>query len=230
MALEPVIIQGITNEDIQRLLQQTVDTFGKRKGSGVLAFDTSYLYNFHPSDFEYIRQLNMVPRYEPDKVIEWHRILERWYNDQTVSEPFGRQIKPIQIVRQFDKIVNEGLEMIAQCLAGGGGAIFKYHALGEGEIEEPFAGDTVLADEINRVDVTQNVLGCSLSRDGSTLYIVGNHPITLEDADITETGVFDSMNKSQDNMLDHSVFPTAVNHDQGEDVQGSTTIVYMCGM
>jgi len=229
MTMQPVVLQGITQEDIQRILQQTVDKSGK-KGSGILAFDASYLYNFSPNDFVEVRKLNMLPRYKKGAVIEWHRILERWYNDQTVSEPFGRQIKPLNIVRQFDKVVNEGLEMVADCLTGGGDTLFKYHGLGDGAIEEPTAGDFKLVHEISRVDVTLNILGGSLSREGSTIYVVGNHPITLADADISETGVFDFKDATNDNMLDHSVFPSVVPHQQQEDVQGSTTIIYMCGV
>lgn len=231
MTTEPVQIQGITQEDIQRLIQTTVNEYGKKKGSGIFLFDTSYIYNFHKSDFSYIQKLNKIPRYKPEVVIDWHRILERWYNDQTVAEPFGREIKPIQIVRQFDKIVNEGLEMIASCLTGGGDTTFKYHAIGDGADagDDPLPGDTALVHQVNRIDVTSTGLGGSLSRDGSTLYIVGNHPITLETTDFTETGVFDH-SKSPDMMLDHSIFPAKVTHNKNEDVQGSTTIVYMCGV
>jgi hypothetical protein len=226
-----VAIHGVTLEDIQRILDNTVnDIKGKRNvGNGILMFDTSYLYNFHVNDMDYITKLCKLNRYSNKNVFEWHNRLERWYSDQTVRDNFGREIKPLQLVRNFDRIVNEGLEMVAECLSGGKGTQFNWHAIGDGDADSALPSDDQLVHQISRIDMTASSLGGSLSREGSTLYFVGVHPETIGSTIITETGVFDEK-QSPDTMLDHSVFANGINHDQFEDSAGSTTVVYMCGV
>ncbi len=222
------IIKGVTIEDIQKILQETLKS---NRGSGALCIDTNYLYNFHNSDIDYISKICKLGRYNKQAVFEWHNTLEKWYNDQTVRNDFAREIKPVQLVRNIDKIVNEGLEMIAKTFLGGVGSVFKYHAIGEGEdLVDVTPGDTSLVDQISRIDVTQAAEGGSLTREGSTVYIVGNHPASLQSATITETGVFDSLSTTNDKMLDHSIFDPGIDHDQFEDSAGSTTVIYMCGV
>lgn len=231
MSQTPVVLHGITQEDIQRMLQQTVKKFGKSKFS-VLGFDANYCYNFHKEDFfPYIQKLNLIPRYDHKQSIEWHRLLERWYADQTVRDSFGREIKPKQIVRQMDQVVVQGLEQMAKAILGQVGKSFKFGAIGEGVIEPEDINpqDVQLEAEVLRIDVTQSNLGGSLSREGTTVYVNANFPITLESTNISETGVFDSMDKSNDNMLDHTAFDVPINHDKNEDVQGFTTVIYVCG-
>lgn len=230
MATIPVTLNGITQEDIQRIIAETLRRHNKP--FNMLGFDSSYLYNFHVSDFEYIRRLNLLTRYIPEKSIEWHRMLERWYSDQTVVDNFNRPIKPVQLIRQFDRVVNEGLENFARGVVGHSVRIFKVHGIGNAVgITEALPNDFGLVDQVNRVDVTEAKEGGSLSRDGSTIYIVGNHPASIASTTITETAVFDKKEAVNDRCLDHSVFyPTGIVHDQDEDIIGSTTIIYMCGI
>lgn len=215
-------------KDVQRILQESLKT---KNGSGILFIDTNYLHSFHISDMDYISKICKLGRYDIKHVFEWHNNLERWYNDQTVRDHFGREIKPKQLIRTFDKIVNEGLNMIAGCITGQDSSTFHFHAIGEGEdLAEAFSGDTQLSDEIHRIDVRNTNEGGSMTRDGSTIYFVGNHPPELGTATITETGIFDTSSPATDKMLDHSVFDPGISHDQHEDSAGSTTVVYMCGI
>ena len=230
MQIRQVALEGITLEDVKRVLEQSIQKSGKG-GPGILAIDVNYLHAFDVSDMPYISKLCRLPRYEPKKAIEWHRLLERLYNDQTVLDNFNRPIKAVKVLRSFDKIVNEGLEMIAQCLIGSSTSIFKFHALGQGEdLTQAFPADDELVDEISRIDVTQTTDGGSLSVDGSTVYIVGNHPASLADTTITEAGVFDAALATDDIMLDHTVFAEGIDHVKNEDQQGATLIIYMCGV
>jgi len=227
------VLQGITIEDIQKILTETISNIkGNKVGTGILFFDTSYLYTFHVSDMDYISKLCKLQRNNNIKAVyQWHELLERWYNDQTVVDKFfNREIKPLQIRRNLDRIVTEGLEIVAGCLAGLEGSNFHYHAIGEGDNPSALPNDTQLLDEISRIDVLTNSDGGSVARDGSTLYFVGNHPASIASAEISESGIFDNKLTTKDNMLDHSVFDPVVHHDQFEDSAGSTTVVYMCGI
>ncbi|HTH23283.1 MAG TPA: hypothetical protein VL854_13775 [Nitrososphaeraceae archaeon] len=221
---ELVTLSGITRDDIQNILTETLKKLKTKPG--ILFFDASYGYNFHPSDFVDVKKICQLVKYT-NKPIEWHRYLERWYQDQTVTIN-GRPIKPIKIARALDLVPNEALEMTAQCWAGTDQATFKFHALGNGDVNEALASDTAMVNQISRIDVTTNANGSSLTRDGSTFYIIGNHPITVQSADITETGVFSSASTTTDIMLDHSVLDSQIDHTINSDVPGSTTIIYMC--
>ena len=214
-----------TFEDVQKVLQECL----KSKGSGILCIDANYLYSFHVSDMDYVSKICKLTRYNKETVFLWHDMLERWYNDQTVRDSFGREIKPKQLVRVFDRIVNEGLGVLAGALTGQGDSNFHYHALGEGEVTVALPSDKQLVDEINRIDVNRTNDGGSLTKEGSTIYVVGNHPSSLPSANITESGVFNAQ-KSPDLMLDHSIFDNPIIHDQFEDSAGSTTVIYMCSV
>ncbi len=219
-----IVLNGLTPNNIREILQDI-----KGKGNTALGLDVNYLYNFDKSDMDHISKICKLGRYNFSNVLDWHKKLERWYDDQTVRNDFAREIKPIQLVRNFDKVVNEGLEMIAQTMLGGSGSVFKYHAIGEGEVSDALPSDTQLVDQLSRIDVTKVADGGSLSREGSTVYIIGNHPDSIKSTEITETGVFDNQT-TPDKMLDHSIFDPPIFHDQYEDSAGSTTIIYMCGV
>ena len=216
-----VQISGITRDDIQKIIDDTV------KFNGVVFIDASYLYNFDPSDFQLVSKLSILPRYNAKNAVEWHRLLERWYQDQTVSIN-DREIKPIQISRTFDRVPNEALEATVGAWVGTENSTFKFHALGSGVVTQALPSDTALVNQISRIDVTEDPNGGSVSRDGSTFYIIGNHPISIPTATITESGVFDSESTSNDIMLDHAVFDATITHVQNADVPGSTTIIYTC--
>ena len=218
-------ILQLTIEDIQKVLDNTVTKIKGKVGTGILFLDVSYLYSFDVCDMHYVSKLCNLGKYDVKYSKEWHMNLERWYNDQTVNLPF----KPQQVRRNFDRVVNEGLDLVASCLTGGDGSVFQFHAIGEGEDPEALPNDFQLVDELSRIDLFNNADGGSLSREGSTLYFVGNHPDSIASATITETGIFNAR-APPDIMLDHSVFDPGINHDQFENSAGSTTVIYMCGV
>jgi hypothetical protein len=106
----------------------------------------------------------------------------------------------------------------------------QYHGLGTGADpgDKPLPSDTQLVTEVSRINVTENAEGGSLSRDGSTIYINGNHPKTMESGSITEMGAWDGEHSTHDLMADHSIFPTGVPHATGADTAGGTIVLYMC--
>jgi len=227
---EPALL-GITREDIQAIFERTLINFKEAK-TRIIYLDASYLYTFDLSDFNYIRKLCLLNRTNILHVKEWHRLLERWYNDQTVRM-YGNMniIKPIKISRTFDRVVNEGMEMIAGCLTGAGDAIFNFRTIGDGDIDEPSPSDMILVHEVDRIDVNTDPEGGSLSRDGSTIYSIGNHSKDLptpDNGEFTECGMHNTNSPTTDRMLDHSVFADPVPHTQFADAPGSTTIIYMC--
>lgn len=224
---DPVLI-GITKNDIQAVFEKTLRDF-KQSKTRIIYLDASYLYNFHLDDFVYIKKLNLLMRRSPLHVREWHILLERWLNDQTVRDNNNYQIKPIQIERTIDRVVNEALDAIAEGITGEGfESPFVFRMIGQGVGVTALPSDQTLSDEIDRIDVTQNKEGGSLSRDGSTVYSVGNHSKSIASASVTECGMANADNTNDDLMFEHSVFNNAVTHVQDSDAVGTTSVIYMC--
>jgi hypothetical protein len=227
MQTEQQVIRVIGPEDIQRIFENAVRQ--SRTLPGIMFFDASYLYNFHLDDFEYIRKFCLLTRYDKRAVFEWHRYLERWYQDQTVMIA-DKKIKPIHLVRTFDRVPNEGLEMLARCLTGEEMMPIQYHGLGDGADpgDPPLPSDTQLVEQVSRINVVTSPEGGSLSREGSTIYINGNHPKGMASASLTEMGCWDAEHTDHDLMIDHSIFPSSVPHTAGADAAGGTIVIYMC--
>jgi hypothetical protein len=252
--MQQVQLYGITAEDIQQIFE---DTIKKYKVLPRLMFiDANYLYSFNLDDFVEVRNFNMLGRYYALKLKElskqknvnkteyeicladnsiycrtWHNCLERWLEDQTVTLG-DKQIKPIAISRSFDRVVNEGLEIVARSISGGGGdASFPFRSIGDGAATAATPADKILGNEIDRIDVNTAPEGGSLSRDGFTIYSVGNHskdiPTPVNNK-FTECGMHSTDSPTTDDTLDHSIFDDPVPHLQNEDSPGSTTIIYMC--
>ena len=226
MQISEAQILGITKNDIQEIFTKTLSDFKQCK-TRIIYLDASYLYNFHLDDFESVRKFNLLGRYDIKAVREWHNCLERWFSDQTVTLG-GQIIKPIQIERTFDRVVNEGMESLARTITGSDADNYDYRAIGTG-VGQALPSDKTLITELNRIDVFDSPDGGSLSADGSTIYSIGNHPKSVPSGDITECGMFsDTLESGHDLMFDHSMFATPVTHTQNADAIGSTTVVYMC--
>jgi hypothetical protein len=222
----PVQLYGITKEDIQKVFEDTIKKY--RTLPKLMYVDVSYLYNFHLDDFEIVRKINLLCRYSLRATLEWHKVLERWLSDQTVV--LGcRQIKPIQIQRSFDRVVNEAMEDVAAFFTGTGTASsYKFHAIGSGVFTEVLPSDKAMVNQVSRIDVTTEPNGGGMARDGSTIYIIGNHPKSIEQGDMSELGAFNSLDVLNDRMLDHSLFLTPVQHQINQDVVGGTIVVWQC--
>ena len=183
--LEQVPLQGITYDDIQRMFEQVVT--GSKTKPSLLYLDVSYLYTFDLSDIPYIQKFTEQMKRAQTKTrnplgIEWHRSLRSgMMGDMLIYN--GRLIKPIQIERTFDRVVNEFMTKIARAMAGFGDfAPMKFHAIGDGAIAGSSASpnDTFLQNEIDRINVQEQVGGGGLSVDGSTFMVVGNHDRNVE--------------------------------------------------
>jgi len=220
-------LKGITRDEIQAVLEKALNDF-KASKTRIIYLDASYLYSFDLNDFDYVRKLNLLTRYDGRLAVEWHKLLERWFNDQTVRNNNGVIIKPLQISRTFDRVVNEGLEAIAVCISGGGDMSFPFRAIGDGAVVEALPSDTQLSNQVNRINVNDSVEGGSVSRDGSTIYSIGNHPKSVPSATITECGMFSEELPENDEMFEHSIFDTPVVHVSNADSVGTTTVIYMC--
>jgi hypothetical protein len=231
--LEPAELYGITRDDIQEIVRKTVrDFIEEMKGlPRIIYFDTSYLYSFDLVDFEYVRRFNLLGRQDNRYVLEWHKNLERWGQDQTVHM-FGKPIKPTKLVRAVDRVPNEGLINIAASYTGRDFNVMRWHAVGTGADPDndahPSPAATSLVFETSRINVEDSLDGGSLSQEGSTIYVVGNHPISIQTGSYTESGVFDAEHTDHDNMGDYSIFSEEVPHDADQNAIGSTTVIYQC--
>ncbi len=206
--------------------------------------DVAYLYTFDLSDMPYVQKFtDRIRRAQFGKrnplQVEWHRYLERWYQgDRVILE--GRTIKPLQIERTIDRVVNEFMERIAAAMAGQGDfAPMKFHAIGDGATAGTSASpsDTALVAELDRIDVTRDLGGGGITVDGSTFMCIGNHNTFSPGGDLTEQGMFDAELPGSgevdvpiidDRMGDHSIFPHEVEHISGSDAPGGSIIVYQC--
>jgi hypothetical protein len=235
--MQEVVLRGITKADIQKILEDTIKQFHTLPK--IYYIDTSYLYTFHLADVYYINKFTDLLRISGRKIegtfrnplaIQWHEWLEQWFAGETVKV-FEHPVKPIAITRTLDRVPNEGLE----ALAGGFTAtsIFepqKFHAIGDGAIAgtNPSPSATGLVAEVDRIDVSTDPGGGGLTRNGSTIFVIGNHDIFTPSMSATETGVFDSMSTTSDLMGDYSIFPDEIDHNSGQDAPGSTTVIYQC--
>lgn len=221
-----VQLYGITKDDIQTMFEETIKKY--KVLPRWMYVDCSYLYNFDVSDFEYVRKFNLLCRYDINAVFQWHKWLERWLCDQTVTIA-DKQIKPIQISRSFDRVVNEGMEGAAMHFVGFGNMDpYKWGAIGSGIFSEVKPSDKALVNEVSRIDVTTDPNGGTLTRDGSTIYIIQNHPKSVEQGDMTELGAFDNEDSTIDKMLDHSKFINSVQHLINQDIPGGTIVIWQC--
>jgi len=249
-------LYGVTQDQLQTIYDNAL----REHRSRVFFLDASYMYNFHLDDFDTVRKFNILGRYyslhlreleykivlgqkinpiEYEQALEdnskycneWHKCLERWYQDQTVTIA-DRTFKPIKIVRTLDRVVNEGMVQIANAICGlGTVSIFDWRVIGDGDIDSPSLADTTLSNEVDRINVNETPEGGSLSRDGTTIYSVGNHSKETEtpnNGEFTECGIVSESSTTNDKMLDHSVFDDPIQHIQNVDSPGSTTVIYMC--
>lgn len=231
--LEPVQLYGVTKDDIQQIVWDTVKAFVEEMKAlpRIIHFDTSYLYSFDVVDFEYVKRFNLLGRHDKRYVLEWHVNLERWGADQTVHL-FGKPVKPTKLVRALDRVPNEGLIHIAGSYTGVDFNVMRWHGVGIGADPQnaptPSPAATGLIIETSRINVDNSLDGGSLSQEGSTIYVVANHPKGIQSGDYTETGVFDGEHEEHDKMGDYSIFPSSVRHDADQNVIGSTTVIYQC--
>lgn len=232
--LESVLFSGISQDDIQRLFEEAVKPYAQKGKVSAIWLDATYAYTFAKDDVSYMAKLCKLGRYNFADVVEWHRLNERWFQDQTVRDDRGMIFEPMKIVRSFDKIPNEGLVKMSRAYVGlGDDTSFNWHAWGKGVgLVRAFASDTIMSDEVERIDVFDTPAGGSLSLDGTTIYAVGNHTIDMpgEGENLTETGLFNVEDKTVDVMGDHSILPDGIPHTQGEDAPGSTTIIFPCSV
>ncbi len=226
LSTKQVELLGVTQKDIQEIFEKTIKEYRSR----FVFLDASYLYTFHTDDFPYVKKLTLLTRYDSSLAIHWHRLLERWYQDQTVRDDNGVIIKPIKVSRTLDRIVNTGMELVAGSMTGQDGAVFDFREIGDGDVDFASPADTRLSHSVDSIDVNKTAEGGSLSRDGITIYSIGNHSADIEtpaNEEFTECGMFDS-DSSTKKMLDHSIFEDPIPHVQFADAPGSTTVIYMC--
>lgn len=231
---EPVVLQGMTKDDIERIFDDCMAQY-RGKMVKVILLDATYGYSFAPKDVPFVTKVCNLGRTNELAVLDWHRMNERWYADQTVIDDFGREIKPLFIRRTIDKVPNEGLKVLMGAgYVGREGKIMSWHGFGSGPITRAFASDQILVSEIERIDVTDTP-GGSVNVIDTTFYQVANHTIDMPDdagseIDVTESAVLSSGNLTTDKMGDHSYYSAGIPHNQGEDAQGATTVIYPCSV
>ena len=256
MQTEQVVLNGVTKEDIQRIIKDALDNFKGIKPR-IIFVDGSYLYTFAKEDVPFINKYIIeemrtgdiqVPEEQEDgttrlvwrnpKMVQWHCWLERWCMNQTV-EIYGKQIKPLKITRSIDRVPNECLEKVARSFTGQDFNTMSYAAIGDGATagSNPSPGDTDLSHEVSRINVLAEDNGGDLSSDGNTFYSVAAFDISTPTSNtpgFTESAIFDkdkppTGSTIADSMGDRSIFDDPIPHTSGSDAPGVTTFIYTCG-
>lgn len=255
MLHDQVELRGITKIDLQNIYDAAL----RESKTRLFFLDASYMYTFHLDDFPSVKKFNLLGRYyaqelkrlqklirqrKPVDMVyydqinvsnssycrSWHNCLELWFDEKSVTLG-DRTLRPIKITRTLDRVVNQGMEMLAGCVVGEGDAIFEYRAIGDGVVTEVSLADTDMYNQVDIINVNDAPEGGSLSRDGTTIMSVGNHAKSVPtpiDNEFTECGMFDGEDEDNRNMFDHSAFVDPIPHTQNVDAPGSTTIIYMC--
>jgi hypothetical protein len=153
-------------------------------------------------------------------------------------EIYNKKIKPLKILRSIDRVPNPCLEKIARSFAGQDFNTMAFASVGDGAIAgtNPSPGDTGLANEVARINVTNEDNGGALSSDGNTFYCVGAFSVdtpTSNTPGLSESGIFDkdkppTSSTIVDTMGDHSIFDDYIPHVAGSDAPGTTTFIYTC--
>ena len=248
---EQVVLHGLTKSDIQDIIKQALEDFKGHKPNLIL-LDGSYLYTFSKEDIPFINKYIMEEMRTGDikvieegrevwrnpKMIQWHQWLERWCMGQTI-EIYGKQIKPLKIVRSIDRVVNDCLGKVARSFTGQDFNTMNWAGISDGEIpgSNPSPNDHDLAHEVARIDVLSEDNGGDLSSDGNTFYNVASYSVDTPSAALpgfTGSAIFDKDKPPTGSTIvvsmgDHSVFDDAVPHTQGSDAPGVTTFIYTCG-
>lgn len=169
--------------------------------------DEAFIGTFHPHEArKYQREFNLINTRQLDPNI-WFDKLRRVHNDQTVFDDLTkRYFEPIDVGIWGNKLVNEGLERIAESIVTGQGKNFDNYAIGEG-LTSVNIRDTQLADEITRLDILSN--GGIATNRGTTIFYSLFFPKTVRSATVTETAINDRLDQNIDNMLLRTLFPTS---------------------
>ena len=168
--------------------------------------DEAFIGTFHPHESRnYKREFHLISTGQIDPNI-WFNKLRRVHDDQTVFDDLTkRYFEPIDVGISGNKLVNEGLELIAESIITGQGKNFDNYAVGRGTTSVNIR-DTQLADEIIRLDIKDNG-GFALNR-GTTLFYSLFFPESVISATVTETAINDRLDKTIDNMLLRTLFPS----------------------
>lgn len=188
--------------------------------------DVGYAASYDLADsIEIQKEFTLIQLGEKDPM-EYYNKLDRYYDDQTVfNSTLKRYFEPLDIAKAGNKLVNEGLEVIAQSIISGKSTNFDNYAIGEGTASVNVT-DTQLSDEIQRLDILTN--GGFVQSRGTTIFYGVFFPKTMISATITETGINNSLDKTIDKMLLRTLFPSDqyITHVKNFDTVSVGHIIY----
>ncbi len=187
------------------LLQLALNS-GIEERHAILYKDIAFGALFDPKDTFAYKKFHKKIQREDVHPNAWFNKLKRVYNDQTVYDDITkRYFEPINVTITGNKLVNEGLTAMAQCMVGKRSKMFGVYAIG-GSSASVNAKDDRLIDEVARLDILDN--GGFVINRGTTCYYSLFFPKTLATKTIKETAILDSLNSGTDIMLLRTVFPS----------------------
>jgi len=144
--------------------------------------------------------------------------LERSYEDRSALK-----FEPIQIERTADIMTVRGISILANIMGGQSEQLFQWNAVGtSNQAESP--ADTKLIAEIDRVWMVTDGF---VSPSSNSITYEGIFSPSLGSAAIYENGIFSDSDVVNSVMLLRSVFPTPLNHTQGQTIPVFSQLIYL---
>jgi hypothetical protein len=195
-----------------------------------LMIDQNYIANWSLDDFEYIVK-PLIKKINTDRLnpADFHRYLNRIYNDQSVVIDRDTILEPISIGRKADRVTFEGVRAMLLAVIGQAQRPFTFGQLGD----QAGAGGYGTQDMTNpitaRVEISSATNGSLIIR-GETLFVTCSFdPGTIAFTQ-REFALFDNDDPLDDKMFFYVTFdPTdQKGHTAGNDVPTASSSVNVC--
>jgi hypothetical protein len=195
-----------------------------------LMIDQNYIANWSINDYDrtvkpLIKNIN-TGRLDP---LQFHKYLNRIYNDQTVVLDRDTVLEPICIGAKLDRVTFEGVRAMLLSIAGQGQAPFTFGELGEGVGTSSYGQQSLFDPVTARVEIKQENDGSMVLR-GDTLFVTCSFAAGTTGFTQTEFGLFDSLDPADDKMFMYvQLDPTDQKaHVAGNDVPTFSSSVNVC--
>jgi hypothetical protein len=195
----------------------------------------NYFWKVHQLD-EIARQkyfhknIREIAKHDRNKLVaEFRDRLKRRYNDQTVYDfkLKDRYFKPEQLGYKFDRVLNDGMQRMAENATGENTRVFSYFQFGTGN-SDTYPNTKGLEAEVLRVNMFSDKGFFTAS--GTTLNLAGFASEAVATFPIVEVGATDDdgSNPTTAVSLFRSVFPSTeiVTHTFGQNFTTAVHVIY----
>lgn len=195
-----------------------------------LIIDHNYIANWSIRDFDEIVK-PLIKKINTDRVSpkDFHKYLNRIYNDQSVVLDRDTVLEPITIQRKVDRVTFEGVRAMLLAITGQEQRPFTFGELGSGLGTASYGTQSLVSPVTARVEISQATNGSMILR-GETLFVTCSFAAGTIGFTQKEFGLFDSDDPTDDKMFFYVPFDTADQkaHVAGNDVPTASSSVNVC--